>query len=162
MVLKPILKQDRQQYMNAFHQLYDSSDMQYLSEILLPIKDAILSVEANHSTLADYQLCHIQIIKIISIIMSDIAETVFKEFEEERLVEEEDIELSNPTEDLYSNELDLNLNVLNFIDLCSSVFTNSEDRYENEVSNKIESDDDLQENEYDVDKIVSRQFNDSY
>ncbi|CAG8797796.1 15437_t:CDS:2, partial [Dentiscutata erythropus] len=81
---------------------------------------------------------------------------------QERLVEEEDIELSNSTEDFYSNELDLNLNFSNFIDLRSSVFTNSEDRYENEVSNEIESDDDLQENEYDVDKIVSRQFNDSY
>ncbi|CAG8822937.1 22138_t:CDS:1, partial [Dentiscutata erythropus] len=88
--------------------------------------------------------------------------TVFKEFEEERLVKEEDIELSNPTEDLYSNELDLNLNVSNFIDLRSSVFTNSENRYKNEVSNEIKSDDDLQENKYDVDEIVSRQFNNSY
>ncbi|CAG8787962.1 21075_t:CDS:2, partial [Cetraspora pellucida] len=72
------------------------------------------------------------------------------------------LQLSNPTEDLYSNELDLNLNISSFIDLHFSVFTNSEDRYENEVSNEIESDDDLQENEYDVDEIVSRQFNDSY
>ncbi|CAG8467550.1 11497_t:CDS:2 [Scutellospora calospora] len=34
---------------------------------------------------------------------------------------------------LYSNELELNLNVSNFIDLCSSVFTNSKDHYENET-----------------------------
>ncbi|CAG8800534.1 652_t:CDS:2, partial [Cetraspora pellucida] len=108
------------------------------------------------------QLRHTQFIVITPEIMSDIAETVFKEFEEERLVEEEDIELSNPTEDLYSNEIDLNLNVLSFINLRSLVFTNSEDRYENEVSNEIESDDDLQKNEYDVDEIISRQFNDSY
>ncbi|CAG8810844.1 374_t:CDS:2, partial [Dentiscutata erythropus] len=34
------------------------------------------------------QLCHTQIMEITPEIMSDIAETVFKEFEEERLVEE--------------------------------------------------------------------------
>ncbi|CAG8817707.1 8449_t:CDS:2, partial [Dentiscutata erythropus] len=37
------------------------SDMQYLSEILLSIKDAILSVKANRSTLAD---CYINLMRI--------------------------------------------------------------------------------------------------
>ncbi|CAG8635797.1 13150_t:CDS:2, partial [Racocetra fulgida] len=100
------------------------------------------------------QLRHTQTTEVTSEIMTNIAETVFKEFEEETLTEEEDTELPNPTEDLYSNEPDLNLNVSNFIDLYSSVFTNSESRYENQESNEIESDNnDVQE--YNIDEIIA-------
>ncbi|CAG8773454.1 3173_t:CDS:2, partial [Racocetra fulgida] len=46
------------------------SDMQYLSDVLLPIKDAILSIEANRSTLAD---CYINLIKIAAAIQNLLA-----------------------------------------------------------------------------------------
>ncbi|CAG8822111.1 35054_t:CDS:2, partial [Gigaspora margarita] len=43
------------------------TDMQYLSEVLFPIKNAILLVEANCSTLAD---CYINLMKIVAAIQS--------------------------------------------------------------------------------------------
>ncbi|CAG8704378.1 9959_t:CDS:1, partial [Scutellospora calospora] len=91
--------------------------------------------------------------EITSEMMTTIAETVFKEFEEEILIEEEEAELLNPTENLYSDEPDLNLNISTFIDLNSSVFTLSENHYESEEFIEGESDDNIIENEYDVDEI---------
>ncbi|CAG8857001.1 30939_t:CDS:1, partial [Gigaspora margarita] len=82
----------------------------------------------------------------ISKIITNITETVFKELEEEILADKENTELFNPTEDLYPNEPDLNLNVLNFIDLNSSVFIYSENHYESQEINEIMSDNnDIQE-----------------
>ncbi|CAG8520306.1 56_t:CDS:2 [Racocetra fulgida] len=130
------------------------TDMQYLSDVLLPIKEAILAVEANHSTLAD---CYINLVKITvaiqnlstneykrfynkyiglkfgtfplianyaekllqkmgkskenitSEIISNIAETVFKKFEEETLTNNNEIEMLNSAKDLYPNKQDLDL-----------------------------------------------------
>ncbi|CAG8554951.1 20845_t:CDS:2, partial [Cetraspora pellucida] len=50
------------------------------------------------------QLHHTQTAEITSEIMTNIAETVFKEFEEETLIEDDDIEMLNPAENLYPNE----------------------------------------------------------
>ncbi|CAG8830316.1 11473_t:CDS:1, partial [Gigaspora rosea] len=101
------------------------------------------------------QLRYTQPTEITPEIMTNIAETVFKEFEEETIMEDDDAELFNPAKDLYPNEQNLNLNISTFIDLCSPVFTSSEN-YENEELNEVESDHyDLQEgdNDYNVDEI---------
>ncbi|CAG8578310.1 20554_t:CDS:2 [Gigaspora rosea] len=106
------------------------------------------------------QLRHMQITEITPEMMTDIAETVFKEFEES-LIKEENTESSNPTEGLYLDEPNLNLNISNFIDLNSSVFTSTNfENYENEELNENESDNNTQKNEYDVDEIFSKQFDD--
>ncbi|CAG8748794.1 16650_t:CDS:2, partial [Racocetra fulgida] len=174
------------------------TDLQYLSDVLLPNKKAILAVEANCSTLADCyinlvkiavaiqnlltdeykefhqleglakiyqfnlsnpieQLCHTQTADIISEIISNIAETVFKEFEEETLTDNDKIEMLNPAEDLYPNEQDLDLSISTSIDFKSSVFTSS-NSYESENFNEIKSDNDMQQGEYDVEEIVAAQF----
>ncbi|CAG8764388.1 4354_t:CDS:2, partial [Dentiscutata erythropus] len=173
------------------------TDMQYLSKVLFLIKDAILSVEANRSILANCyinlmkiaaaiqslpankykgfskvyrfnlsnpvkQLRHAQPIEVIPEIMANIAETVFKEFEEETIMEDDDAELSNPAKDLYPNEPDLSLNISTFIDLRALVFIS--ENYKNEELNEVESDYyDLQESndDYDVDEIVARQLSDN-
>ncbi|CAG8538682.1 45005_t:CDS:1, partial [Gigaspora margarita] len=109
------------------------------------------------------QLRYTQPTEIIPEIMSNIAETVFKEFEEETIMEDNDDELFNPAEDLYPNEQNLNLNISTFIDFRSPVFTSSEN-YENEELNEVESDHyNLQESEddYNVDEIVARQLGDN-
>ncbi|CAG8844445.1 44938_t:CDS:2 [Gigaspora margarita] len=108
------------------------------------------------------QLHHTQTTEVISKIITNITETVFKELEEETLADEENTELFNPTKDLYPNEPDLNLNVLNFIDLNSSVFTYSKNRYESQEINEIMSDNnDMQEREYNVGKIIAQQLDDN-
>ncbi|CAG8779879.1 13774_t:CDS:1, partial [Racocetra fulgida] len=81
-------------------------------------------------------LYHIQTTEITPEIITNIAETVFKEFEKV-LTEEENIELLNPTKNLYSNEQDLYLYISTFIDLKSLVFTTSKNSYENEEINEI-------------------------
>ncbi|CAG8602358.1 5938_t:CDS:2, partial [Scutellospora calospora] len=82
------------------------------------------------------QLRHTQTTEITSDIIENIVETVFKEFEEILIEEDEDIEISSPTENLYSDEQDLDLKF-----------------------SEIESDDnDIQEIEYDVDEIVAAQL----
>ncbi|CAG8833046.1 776_t:CDS:1, partial [Cetraspora pellucida] len=43
------------------------TDLQYFSDVLFPIKEAILAVEANHSTLAD---CYINLVKIVMAIQN--------------------------------------------------------------------------------------------
>ncbi|CAG8815287.1 7208_t:CDS:2, partial [Cetraspora pellucida] len=186
------------------------TDLQYLSDVLFPIKEPILAVEANHFTLADCyinlvkiaaaiqnlpidkykgfhnesykglglkfgwiyekhrtrlnidqleglakiyqfnlsnpieQLRHTQTAEITPEIMTNIAETVFKEFEKETLIEDDDIEMLNTAENLYPNEQDLDLSISTFIDFKSSVFTFS-NSYESENFNEIESDNDIQE-----------------
>ncbi|CAG8442948.1 1194_t:CDS:2, partial [Cetraspora pellucida] len=65
------------------------------------------------------QLCHSQTTEITSEIMMNIAETVFKKFDE-ILMDDDDAEMLNPTEDLYSNEQDLDLSISTFIDFNSS------------------------------------------
>ncbi|CAG8616009.1 3242_t:CDS:2, partial [Cetraspora pellucida] len=70
------------------------------------------------------QLHHSHTMEITSKIMMNIAETVFKEFEE-ILMDIDDTEMLNPTKDLYSNEQDLDLSISTFIDINSSVFTSS-------------------------------------
>ncbi|CAG8780607.1 7710_t:CDS:1, partial [Racocetra fulgida] len=105
------------------------------------------------------QLRHTQTTEVTPEIMTNIAETVFKKLEEETLADEENTELSNPTKDLYSDEPDLNLNVSNFIDLHSSVFIYSENRYESQEFNEIVSDNnDMQEGKYNVDEIIAQQL----
>ncbi|CAG8561617.1 20231_t:CDS:2 [Dentiscutata erythropus] len=99
------------------------TDMQYLSEVLLPIRNAILA-----------QLCHIHTTEVSPEIMANIAESVFKELEEETVLEEEDIELSNPTHSRTSYE-DLDINESDNNDI-------QEDR----------------ESEYNVDDIIARQL----
>ncbi|CAG8491068.1 5354_t:CDS:1, partial [Cetraspora pellucida] len=104
------------------------------------------------------QLHHTQTAEITPEIMTNIAETVFKEFEEETLIEDDDIEILNPAKNLYPNEQDLDLSISTSIDFKSSVFTffNS---YESENFNEIESDNDIQEDEYNVDEIVAAELN---
>ncbi|CAG8528055.1 5727_t:CDS:2, partial [Scutellospora calospora] len=65
------------------------------------------------------QLHHTQIVEITPDMMMNITETVFKEIEE-KSTEDDDIEMLNPTKDLYSNEQDLDLSISTFIDLKSS------------------------------------------
>jgi hypothetical protein len=104
-----------------------------------------------------------QISEVTSEIMECITETVYKEFEEENLVEEaEEAELANSIDDLYSNEPDLNLDVFNIVDLHSLVFSNSN---EIESFSEAESDNSYDENYnyseedlYDVDEIITRQL----
>ncbi|CAG8704192.1 6410_t:CDS:1, partial [Cetraspora pellucida] len=90
------------------------------------------------------QLHYTQTAEITSEIMTNIAKTVFKEFKEETLIKDDDIEMLNPAENLYSNEQDLDLSISTSIDFKSSVFTSS-NSYESENFNKIESDNDIQE-----------------
>ncbi|CAG8716319.1 5242_t:CDS:2, partial [Gigaspora margarita] len=67
------------------------------------------------------QLRYTQATKVTPEIMINIAETVFKEFEEEEISDnDDDIEMLNPAKDLYSNEQDLNLSISTFINLESS------------------------------------------
>ncbi|EXX53345.1 uncharacterized protein OCT59_015709 [Rhizophagus irregularis] len=55
--------------------------------------------------------------------MKNIAETVFNKFEEEAYLEEsENAELPNPAEHFYTNEQDLNLDILNMINFQSLIF----------------------------------------
>jgi hypothetical protein len=93
--------------------------------------------------------------------MKNVAETVFNEFEKEVSLEEsENAEFPNPTEHLYINELDLNLNVSDIVDLRSPIFhpnhgihlnvNNSEE--EDESSENELSDEDY---EYDVSEIIT-------
>ncbi|RGB31934.1 hypothetical protein C1646_763517 [Rhizophagus diaphanus] len=74
--------------------------------------------------------------------MKNVVKTVFNEFEKEVSLEEsENAEFSNPTEHLYINELDLNLNI-------SSI---EDDEYsENELSDK--------DYEYDVNEIITNRL----
>ncbi|CAG8616862.1 9529_t:CDS:2, partial [Scutellospora calospora] len=82
-------------------------------------------------------------------LIENIMETVFKEFEEEILIEDKNEEMSNPTEDLYSDEQDLDLNILNF----------NTSNYESERFSNVESDDNsIQKSKYDVYEIVARQL----
>ncbi|CAG8741035.1 13680_t:CDS:2, partial [Cetraspora pellucida] len=90
------------------------------------------------------QLCHTQTAEITPEIMTNIAKTVFKEFEEEILIEDDDIEMLNPAENLYPNEQDLDLSISTSIDFKSSVFMSS-NSYESENFNEIESDNNIQE-----------------
>ncbi|CAB4474245.1 hypothetical protein RIR_jg42550.t1 [Rhizophagus irregularis DAOM 181602=DAOM 197198] len=61
--------------------------------------------------------------KISSETMKNIAETVFNKFEEEAYLEEsENAELPNPAEHFYTNEQDLNLDILNMINFQSLIF----------------------------------------
>ncbi|PKY32180.1 hypothetical protein RhiirB3_450184 [Rhizophagus irregularis] len=61
--------------------------------------------------------------KISSETMKNIAETVFNKFEEEAFLEEsENAELPNPAEHFYTNEQDLNLDILNMINFQSLIF----------------------------------------
>ncbi|CAG8669036.1 7530_t:CDS:2, partial [Racocetra fulgida] len=69
------------------------------------------------------QLRHTQTADITPEIMSNIAETVFKEFEEETLTDNDEIEMLNSAEDLYPNEQNLDLSISTSIDFKSSVFT---------------------------------------
>ncbi|CAG8841660.1 7444_t:CDS:1, partial [Gigaspora margarita] len=90
-------------------------------------------------------------------IMINIAKTVFKEFEEEEISDDDDdIEMLNPAKDLYSNEQDLNLSILIFINLESSVFI-SKNNHESENFDETESDDNMQD-EYNVNEIVATQL----
>ncbi|CAG8490813.1 15938_t:CDS:2 [Cetraspora pellucida] len=219
------------------------TNLQYLSDVLFPIKEAILAVEANRSTLADCyinlvkiaaaiqnlaideykgfhnesykglglkfdtfpfianyarklwqqmtlgwiyrkhqtrlnidqleelakiyqfnlsnsieQLHHTQTAEINPEIMTNIAETVFKEFEEETLIEDDDIEMLNPAKNLYPNKQDLDLSISASIDFKSLVFMFS-NSYESRNFNEIESDNDIQEGKYNVDKIVAAELN---
>ncbi|CAG8533566.1 13590_t:CDS:2, partial [Cetraspora pellucida] len=104
------------------------------------------------------QLCHTQTAEIISEIITNIAKTVFKEFEEEILIEEDDIKMLNPAENLYPNEQDLDLSISTSIDFKSSVFTFS-NSYKSENFNEIEFDNNIQESEYNVDEIVAAELN---
>ncbi|CAG8855823.1 22563_t:CDS:1, partial [Gigaspora margarita] len=102
------------------------------------------------------QLRYTQTTKVTPEIMINIAETVFKEFEEEEISNDDNIEMLNPAKDLYSNEQDLNLSILTFINLESSVFT-SKSNHKSENFDKTESDDNMQD-EYNVDEIVAMQL----
>ncbi|CAG8569861.1 6891_t:CDS:2, partial [Gigaspora rosea] len=80
---------------------------------------------------------------------------------EEEILLEDDIELSNPSEDLYSDEPNLNLKISNIIDLQFSVFTCTYSRTSFEDLDRDVSDNDMQddgESEYNVDEIVARQL----
>ncbi|CAG8703948.1 36792_t:CDS:2 [Gigaspora margarita] len=107
------------------------------------------------------QLRYIHITEVSPKIIANIAESVFKELEEKTLLED-DVELSNPSEDLYSDEPNLNLKISNIIDLQSSVFTCTHSRTSFEDLDRDESDNnDMQDDgksEYNVDKIVARQL----
>ncbi|CAG8634523.1 7787_t:CDS:1, partial [Dentiscutata heterogama] len=52
------------------------SDLQYFSNVLIPIKEAILAVKANCSTLAD---CYINLVKI-AIAIHNLSTNKYKEF----------------------------------------------------------------------------------
>ncbi|CAG8819641.1 3044_t:CDS:2, partial [Cetraspora pellucida] len=104
------------------------------------------------------QLHHTQTAEITPEIMTNIAETVFKEFEEETLIEDNDIEMLNPAKNLYPNEQDLDLSISTSIDFKFSVFMSS-NSYESENFIEIESDNDIQEGEYNVDEIVAAELN---
>ncbi|CAG8840056.1 9269_t:CDS:1, partial [Gigaspora margarita] len=64
----------------------------------------------------------------------------------------DDIKMLNSSEDLYSNKQDLDLSILTFINLESSVFTFSKNNHESEDFYETKSDDNIQ-NKYSVDKI---------
>ncbi|CAG8683742.1 3811_t:CDS:1, partial [Dentiscutata heterogama] len=65
------------------------------------------------------QLCHTQIAEITSKIIANIAKTVFKEVEEEILIDNENVEMLNFAKNLYSNEQYLDLNISTFINFRS-------------------------------------------
>ena len=85
--------------------------------------------------------------------------------EEETLLDDDDVELSNPSEDLYSDEPNLNLKISNIIDLQSTVFMCTHSRASFEDLDRDESDNnDMQEDgesEYNVNEIAARQLDDS-
>ena len=93
--------------------------------------------------------------------MKSVAETVFNEIEKEvSLDESENDELLNPTEYLYTNELDLNLNVSDTVDFWSPIFhsnhrihLNINDNEREDESSENESND--EDFEYDVDEIIT-------
>ncbi|RIB22624.1 hypothetical protein C2G38_2033417 [Gigaspora rosea] len=93
--------------------------------------------------------------------MANIAESVFKELEGEETLLDDDVELSNLSEDLNLDEPNLNLKISNIIDLQSSVFTCTHSRTSFEDLDRDESDNDMQDNgesEYNIDEIVARQL----
>ncbi|CAG8751368.1 16101_t:CDS:2, partial [Gigaspora margarita] len=107
------------------------------------------------------QLHYIHTTEVSPKIMANIAKSVFKELEEKTLLDD-DVELSNPSEDLYSDEPNLNLKILNIIDFQSLVFIYTHSRTSFKDLNRDESDNnDMQDNgesEYNVDEIVARQL----
>ncbi|CAG8552260.1 15748_t:CDS:2 [Cetraspora pellucida] len=102
------------------------------------------------------QLHYSYTIEITFKIIMNIAETVFKKFEK-IITDDDDTEMLSPAKDLYSNEQDLDLSILTFININSSVFTFSKNGYENKNFNEIESDNDIQD-KYDVDEIIAAQL----
>ncbi|RIB29003.1 hypothetical protein C2G38_2156433 [Gigaspora rosea] len=107
------------------------------------------------------QLRLIHTTKVSPEIIANIAESVFKELEEEETLLDDDVELSNPSEDLNLDEPKLNLKISNIINLQSSVFMCTHSRTSFEDLDRDESDNDMQEDgesEYNVDEIVARQL----
>ena len=93
--------------------------------------------------------------KISPEMMKSIAETVFSELEEEGFSEElENAELPNPAEHLYTNEVDLNLNILEIIDLKSPIFHSNNIHLNNEREEPEDESGD-EDDEYDVSEIIT-------
>ncbi|CAG8501515.1 34294_t:CDS:2, partial [Racocetra persica] len=117
------------------YKLGNYSDQSYMAKFLVSQieliincigKDKISAIISNNGAnvvSACEQLCHTQTADIIPKIISSIAETVFKEFEKETLIDNNNIKMLNSAEDLYPNEQDLDLSILTSIDFKSLVFT---------------------------------------
>ncbi|CAG8849549.1 17355_t:CDS:2, partial [Gigaspora margarita] len=104
------------------------------------------------------QLYYTQATEITPEIIINIAETVFKEFEEKEISEDnDDIEMLNSAENLYSNKQDLDLSISTFINLESSVFTSSKNNHESEDFDETKSDNNIQD-KYNVDEIIAMQL----
>ncbi|CAG8678753.1 12489_t:CDS:2, partial [Dentiscutata heterogama] len=90
--------------------------------------------------------------------MANIVKSVFKELDEEILLDDDNVELSNSSKDLYSDEPNLNLKISNIIDLQSTVFMYAHSRASFEDLDRDKSDNnDMQEDgesEYNIDEIV--------
>ena len=98
--------------------------------------------------------------------IKNIAETVFDEYEEEILSEEqEDAEsFLNPAENLNTNEPELNICISDIIDLRSPIFNSNRiqldiNNNESEEPNDESNDDAMEGNDYDVNEIVARNLN---
>ena len=97
--------------------------------------------------------------EISSEMMKNIAKTVFSELEEEVLPEElENAELQNPAERLYTNELDLNVNISNVIDFRSPIFRSNEINLNNNGGEESGDNSSDEDDEYNVNEIITNRL----
>ncbi|CAG8807172.1 21155_t:CDS:2, partial [Cetraspora pellucida] len=94
--------------------------------LIVQLKTCLKEIQENHSKIISLtiltilhdqeQLHHIHTTEVSPKIIANIAESVFKELKEKTLLDDDNIKLSNSSEELYPDEPNLNLKISNIIE----------------------------------------------